>query len=586
MKIEEILKGGDVILQNDIRSFKSYYLDHKNIIDEGKDLDSSIDFEIQYLNYLMYVENNYTASIQHAQSLLVLPNITQYTIAKVYRVIGVAYFHTGDYSNSIESYLKAVRILDNMPNKSNDQWYDLAILFQNISLLYSNKDEKKKREDYLFKAKNILQEINSEKGLSIVTNSIANYYYSIEKKALSYRYLLKSLSYKEKLDDKKGVAVILGNIATIYIDYKRFDEAESILNKSLALKEIAGNDYSICHTYMQFGAFYKSRSIYNKAKEKFTKALDIAQKYNMYQEQRNCFVNLCDISELEGDFKGALSLYKNLTELDVTIHTINKNKELQEQKHTFEVEKKEHENSILKKKNEEIEAYLIQLKKANFEMKQFAQIASHDLKEPARLVRMYAEVLERNTDQPNDSQRIAIDFLKTSSENLVQKINALYKYTNIDNSATTLEKVNVVHEINSIKKQLANQFPDNTYSIHLIDIPEFILTYRSQLHQILFQLIENALLFNENEAKILYISYSKTENYHNISIKDNGIGIDEAYYYRIFEMFERLHSDDTFRGTGIGLAIVKKLITDLNGFIEVESKLGQGSTFKLFIPIE
>jgi light-regulated signal transduction histidine kinase (bacteriophytochrome) len=96
-------------------------------------------------------------------------------------------------------------------------------------------------------------------------------------------------------------------------------------------------------------------------------------------------------------------------------------------------------------------------------------------------------------------------------------------------------------------------------------------------------LIENGIVYNNNFEKNVHIEYQENNAYHIFTISDNGIGIDNIYFDKIFDMFERLHPDHKFQGTGIGLAIVKKIITEINGYIEVSSKLGEGSQFKVYI---
>ena len=98
-------------------------------------------------------------------------------------------------------------------------------------------------------------------------------------------------------------------------------------------------------------------------------------------------------------------------------------------------------------------------------------------------------------------------------------------------------------------------------------------------------LIENGLKYNQSPIPTVEISYHQTETHHQIIVADNGIGIEEQYHKRVFEMFKRLHNRGEYEGSGIGLAIVKLVIEKLDGTIEIESKVGKGTVFKILLPV-
>ena len=98
-------------------------------------------------------------------------------------------------------------------------------------------------------------------------------------------------------------------------------------------------------------------------------------------------------------------------------------------------------------------------------------------------------------------------------------------------------------------------------------------------------LIENGLKYNQSPTPTVEVSYHTTETHHQIIVSDNGIGIDEEYHEKVFEMFKRLHNRGEYEGSGIGLAIVKLVIEKLDGTIEIESKVGKGTVFKILLPV-
>lgn len=225
------------------------------------------------------------------------------------------------------------------------------------------------------------------------------------------------------------------------------------------------------------------------------------------------------------------------------------------------------------------------LTQSNEELKQFAKIASHDLQEPLRAVQGFANLLKENTEGTldTDSQEF-IDFILDGTRRMQDLIQAVLAHSSIsrDESTQYVTKVNEV--IEDVLTNLSATIRE-TEAVFEIDIFPEVAVERSHLVQLFQNLISNALKYrSKDKPPHIYIKADISGDYWLFSVRDNGIGIDPRYTDKIFDMFERLHGKTEYSGTGMGLAICKRIINSHGGTISVESQPGQGSIFLFTLP--
>lgn len=231
-------------------------------------------------------------------------------------------------------------------------------------------------------------------------------------------------------------------------------------------------------------------------------------------------------------------------------------------------------------KQKDLENSLSLVKSKNQELEQFAYIASHDLQEPLRMITSYLALLNKKYNSLFDEKaKQYIFFASDGAQRMRNIISDLLEYSRISRTEYIPEKLKleeVVKEVISLQKRLISE---TEAEIKYYNLPE-IYVYKTPLIQILQNLINNAIKYRKEETKpVIYINANENEEEWLISVKDNGIGIDKNSFNKIFVIFHRLHSRDKFDGTGIGLAITKKIVENLGGKIWVESEEGKGSTF-------
>jgi PAS domain S-box-containing protein len=231
-------------------------------------------------------------------------------------------------------------------------------------------------------------------------------------------------------------------------------------------------------------------------------------------------------------------------------------------------------NSTLSVKAEELE-------NSNKELERFAYIASHDLQEPLRMVSSFLELLEKKYGDQLDAQaKKYIYFARDGSYRMKKLILDLLDYSRIGSEKDKFQMVDVSSIIKEIEKIYQVSFKENNASLAYDKLP-VIIGIKNQIHQLFQNIIGNAIKYKNNRGDnpLIKINYKEDEDKWLFSIEDNGIGIEPKFLNKIFILFQRLHSKQEYSGTGIGLAISKKIIEKHGGKIWVESVHEAGSTF-------
>lgn len=224
------------------------------------------------------------------------------------------------------------------------------------------------------------------------------------------------------------------------------------------------------------------------------------------------------------------------------------------------------------------------LEQSNRELEQFAYVAAHDLQEPLRTISSFSALLQaRNADQLNESGAMFLGFILKGASRARQLIQDLLDFSRIGNSDVKPENFALQGALNDACAALAAAITDSDASIISIDLPE-VQGDRAQLTQLFQNLISNAIKFRAEATPRIRIRATEEPTVWRVNVSDNGIGIRPEYYSRIFTIFQRLHTQEQYSGTGIGLAICKKIIDRHGGEIGVDSKTDAGSTFFFTLP--
>lgn len=243
----------------------------------------------------------------------------------------------------------------------------------------------------------------------------------------------------------------------------------------------------------------------------------------------------------------------------------------------LEIEERIRADALLKLRTQELE-------RSNAELEQFAYVASHDLQEPLRMVTSFIQLLEKSfPDQLSPEAKEYMKFAVDGAKRMRDLIDDLLTFSRIDARSKPFRLCNSEKLAEAVMRKLHTAIEESGAHITHTTLPN-VIGDAMQLAQLFENLLTNALKFRGETPPRIQIAAEAQGEFWRLSVQDNGIGIDPRHFSRIFAVFQRLHSRGDYPGTGIGLAICKKIVERHGGTIWVESEPGKGSTFFFTLP--
>ncbi len=238
----------------------------------------------------------------------------------------------------------------------------------------------------------------------------------------------------------------------------------------------------------------------------------------------------------------------------------------------------------LAKTRRDLEASIGELSRSNSDLEQFAYVSSHDLKEPLRMMSLYAQLLEKEVGPELDKKTSEyLEHIVDSARRMQNLINDLLVYSRVSGLKEKTEVIDLNRVVVTAKEDLRSIIQEGQATITCEPLPR-VMGHRTQLVQLFENLISNAIKFHGDQKPQVHIGCERENGHWVVSVKDNGIGIRPEYKDKIFIIFQRLHTRKEYPGTGIGLAVCKKIAERGGGKIWVDSAPGQGSTFRVSFP--
>ena len=252
----------------------------------------------------------------------------------------------------------------------------------------------------------------------------------------------------------------------------------------------------------------------------------------------------------------------------------------------------------LERKNAQLARMNHELGLSNHDLQQFASVASHDLQEPLRKIQMFSNLLKEQNRKilSTESQRF-LDKIVNSAKRMKALIMDVLSYSRLSAAHNIFEHVDLNEIVTDLLEDFELIIQEKNADILVGELPQ-IEANRGQIRQVFQNMVSNALKFSkEEEPPVIHISSTYLDErsfegepqlegpYCLIRIKDNGIGFDQKYQNHIFALFERLHSKDSYEGSGIGLSITKKIIEKHDGLVQARGISGEGAEFLLLLPV-
>ena len=383
-------------------------------------------------------------------------------------------------------------------------------------------------------------------------------------------------------------------IARQELAFQKVEKGKRAAELGIANIELAFQDKEKGKRAAELGIANKELVFQDEEKEKRAAELIIANKellfQNMEKEKRAAELIIAN-KEL---------LFQNEEKEKRAAELIIANKEL-----LFQNEEKEKRaaeliiaNKELAFQNEEKEKRATELSIANKELLAFTYVSSHDLQEPLRKIQTFCSIILENENQNlSENGKYNFNRMQLAAGRMQQLIDDLLAFSRINTTELVFEKTDLKTIIEEVKTELKETIQEKNATIKATELGSAnIIAF--QFRQLIYNLISNALKFSDpgKPSHIIIKSriikgnivnnkkLSSEKDYCHIMIKDNGIGFEPHFSERIFEVFQKLHSKEVYSGTGIGLAIVKKIVENHNGIIIATSELNKGATFDIYFP--
>ncbi|WP_335998628.1 sensor histidine kinase [Halorientalis halophila] len=239
-----------------------------------------------------------------------------------------------------------------------------------------------------------------------------------------------------------------------------------------------------------------------------------------------------------------------------------------------------------KRTEEKLEEAVEKLEASNERLEQFAYAASHDLQEPLRMVTSYLKLIDdRYGDELDDECTEFVEFAVDGAERMRGMIDGLLEYSRVDMQGESLRAVDLDAVLDDVLSDLKLRIEESGAEITREPLPTVCGDPR-QMQQLFQNLLSNAIEYSGEEPPRIDVTATASDEKWTVSVRDHGIGIDGDDRDRIFEIFQRLHSVDDHAGSGIGLALCKRIVDRHDGEVRVESQPGSGSTFSVTLPAE
>jgi signal transduction histidine kinase len=533
--------------------------------------------------YDCFVSNNYDAAIDRLSAALQAMDKDLYDTVgyKLLMTLGNSHQLKGDLFSAQESYLAGLKSLSfKRQDLSYVEKLFFAAFYYNLATLLSNSELKIESADYLQEAIRIYDEVGNKFKLSQCYVAYAQMEEQKKEYNSAIDYLNRALQIGKEINDEYIMALAMANLGVTSI--KANQPANALVHFNSALS------YYESHRMLYETAMIK----FEMAKAHFDTANpDLAMLFATQAEELMLDLEnkkeLSEIYRLKAAIFNSHQAYKQANEyLEKYIESLKyfydneKTNALARAKKEFESERKENEARILREMNEEIKRYANRLEASNNELKQFASVASHDLKEPLRMISSYIYLLKKSIDKKATEQELEFcNYALDGAKRMEAMIQDLLRLARVDADAKT-ERINLNDVITEVQLNLRTLIKEQNAVVNCSQLP-VIMADKTQMLQLFQNLIANGINYNENGSPQIKISCTKTGEELEITVEDNGIGIPDNFKESAFRIFKTMANKSQTKGTGIGLAICKKIVEKMNGQIIITDAPTGGTIFRI-----
>ena len=544
--------------------------------------------------------------------------------AEAYHTIGLIYMQLGRYQEGLSNLLQALQIREEI----NDQ-VGMARSYNNIgqiSYIQGNLDE---ALNYFLRSLDFRQEEKDSIGILFSYISIGEVFQKKGDFDQAFSNYLKAAEMAEMIGNVKGIAMTHLKLGSLYEDTNAPLKALNQYYKALPIYQEIDNKSLQAETYNQIGAVYIQQKNYDSAIVVLQKSLDKGRESSAAESVRDACQLMAQVYFDQNDYARAYGYQSRYSNIKDSLQNRNKTDAIASIQADYDLEKKESEirelegqekinrlrnltvtglaiaalllgvfiiifmryriqaktNRLLSEQKSEIETKNRELELSNLELEDFAHAVSHDLKQPLRTIGSYTGVIKHKYGNIlGDEAKEYMAFVNNGVHQMHHLLSDLLLYAKIGHNDQKREWINLNDLLQEVLTNLQSQIQSEEAIIKIGAMP-IIYGYHSGLIQVFQNIISNSLKFHGDTPPLIQVTHTRIEDHHQFWVRDNGIGIKPEYQTQIFKAFQRLHTQEEYPGTGIGLAICQKVIKQHGGQIWVESEEGMGSSFYFTLPI-
>jgi signal transduction histidine kinase len=377
-------------------------------------------------------------------------------------------------------------------------------------------------------------------------------------------------------------AILNNYIAIIHMQQERYDTAEAFIREAVRIREAIGDELRINYSYFTLTKLLYATGRVEEGDRYFAHIQRVVEKYPYIYDRQIKNDIFYEIYAAKRDYEKAFHHFKELdisfVNNDILEKTIGSIFDAERDK-----QQKAKEDTVhFRRLNDEMQQQAQQLQKMNKDLNNYARTASHDLREPLRMVSTYMSILEAKlkdklTEDEKQFLRFAVDGSKRMDE-MVTRILSSAK-----GSQTVMKPVDLNKILEQLTQNLTRLITDKNAEVTWEHMP-ILLADDIQMLQVFQNLVTNAIKYNKSERPYIHITAEAKGSFAHILVADNGVGIPEEAREKVFEMFSRVQNASGEDGTGIGLSTVKSIIEKMKGKIWIEGNEPQGSVFNILLP--
>lgn len=550
----------------------------------------------------------------------------QQAIADALHVEGIVYWYQGKVAEASKAFFKALEIREKIDDK-----LGLARSYNNIGNVFSWQNNFQEASLYYKRSMDLRQELQDSSGMVYSLVSLAEVAARQDDLKEAQRYGLQALDLARQIQKLDAEAFCYEHLGHIMLSKKQLNEALNYFMDAASINrrienqnQLADNLLEIASVEALKGAYRSAiNALYESVKisrvidandleaealkglshnyaalEQFDSAYFYAINYQIAEEKITGEKQARVLFDVQEQYRSQLEktglLLKQqrsnrlLIWLSVVIVALlilfirlmyakNRRLQLTVRKLKEKANEIERVNKVLATQNED-------LRNSNDSLREFAYVVSHDLREPLRTIGSFTTLLARRFPNDLDNQsREYINFIVKGTKHMSLLLDGLLSYAKVSNTESlALEPLNLNTVVGNVLEILDAEIEDTQANIKVDQLP-VVNGNRALLSQLFQNLIANAMKFNDKPEKKVWVRYMDQGDMHQITVEDNGIGIDEAFKSKVFQIFHRLEKNK-YKGTGLGLSICQKIVARHRGKIELESVLGEGTRFLVYLP--